>query len=765
MRPLSQRLWKTVRNLITGTGARRVRAKHRSWVPQLESRALLAGTAIVTQSGGTLTITGVDDLTPAGITGNLNDQVITIVGGAAGSVTVAGVGTTVTGAGFYSGVTAIKIDLKLGNDQATLTNVLITGALTYLGGDGNNNLILDGAAAHTYGSISVTNGDGADLFRFTGTGDLAVTGAVTISNGEGEGEVDLGSNVATDITLGSFKYTSGDGSDEVDLRPGTLSIAGTTQVTTGDGNADVDIIPLTTLSLGGALTIATGSDLNTISIGNQGIVTGKAVTITTGNGDSEIELRGAYTGAVNITNGNGSDDLEFRSLSVTGNITIKNGSGGSDIDFTGAIAITGSLSITNGNGEDSIGNDSGAWNSLNVTSGVTINNGAGGSHVRFAPTGSFTVGGSLSVTSGNGDDEVFLEPGGNASIGGSVTYSTGNGEAELDISGGGNTTINGSLSVTNGEGDLEFDLFVDDGRTLQVLGTTTITSTAGDDSVEFFTGDSANATMLLKNVSINLGDGDSNVEISGFGGTTTIDGTLTVKAGPGQHHFETDVPLSSKTATINLQGVSVNGDTGASVEVQELWTVTGDWLITTNHGNDEVLAFGGLIVSGKTTVSTGSGDDEVFFVDTTATALTGAVTINTGAGSDQVEFDRSTITGNLIANTGSQNDLVEIDGAIFRGTVALTLGSGNDDVEIEQSNNARNTRFEKAVTINGDSGNDLILIGLPADNTDFAQFQAGLTLNGGTGLDIARFKNGALGGTRFNTFFSAPVVSLFELQE
>ncbi len=58
MRPLSQRLWKTVRNLITGTGARRVRVGHRSWVPQLESRALLAGTAVVTQSGGTLTITG-----------------------------------------------------------------------------------------------------------------------------------------------------------------------------------------------------------------------------------------------------------------------------------------------------------------------------------------------------------------------------------------------------------------------------------------------------------------------------------------------------------------------------------------------------------------------------------------------------------------------------------------------------------------------------------------------------------------------------------
>lgn len=765
MRPLSLRLWKSVQKLISGAETRRVRGGHRSWVPQLESRALLAGTAIVTQSGGTLTITGVDDLTPAGITGNLNDQVITIVGGAAGAVTVAGVGTTVTGAGFYSGVTAIKFDLKLGNDQATLTNVLITGALTYLGGDGNNTLSLEGAASHTYGSISVTNGDGADVLRFIGTGDLAVTGAVTISNGEGEGEVDLGNNVASDITLGSFKYTSADGRDELDLRPGTLSILGTTQVTTGDGNADVEIIPLSTLTLGGAVTITTGSDLNNISIGNQGIVTGKAVTITTGNGESEIELRGTYTGAVSITNGSGSDDLEFTSLSVTGNVTIKNGSGGSEIDFTGAIAITGSLSITNGNGEDSIGDDSGTWNSLNVTGGVTINNGAGGSRVKFAPTGAFTVGGSLSVTAANGDDEIFLEPGGNASIGGSVTYSTGNGDADTSVAGLGNTTINSSLTVTNGEGDLEFDLFVNNAKTLQVLGATTITSPAGDDSIEFFTGNSANATMLLKNVSINLGDGDSNVEFGGFGGTTTIDGTLTVKAGPGQHHFETDVPLTSKTATINLQGVAVNSDTAARVDVQELWTVTGDWLVTTNHGDDDVLANGGLIVSGKTTISTGSGDDEVVFNSSTATSLTGAVTINTSAGSDDIRFDRLTVIGNLVVNTGSQNDDVEIDGATFRGTVSLTLGAGSDEVGIEQANNARKSRFEKAVTINGDSGDDLIEIGLTADNTDFAEFLAGLTLNGGTGLDIARFKNVALGGTRFNTFFSAPVVTLFELQE
>lgn len=765
MRPLSQRLWKTVRNLITGTGARRVRAKHRSWVPQLESRALLAGTAIVTQSGGTLTITGVDDLTPAGITGLLNNQEITITGGGAGTVTVAGVGTTVTGAGLYSGVTAIKIDLKLGDDIATLTNVQITGVLTYLGGDGNNDLTLNGASGHTYGSIVVTNGDGGDEIRLTGTGDLSVTGAVTISNGEGEGFVQLGDNASSDVSLGSFKYAALDGSDKVAFQSGTVAIAGTTQITTGEGTTDIDLKPSLSLALGGATTITAGHDFNQINIGDFGSVSGKAVTITTGNGNSEILLRGIYAGAIGITNGNGFDDLQLNALTVTGNVTIKNGAGGSETDFKDAISIAGSLSITNGNGEDRIGDDSASWSALSVTGGVTLANGAGGSRVKLAPTGAFTVGGSLSVTSGNGDDEVFVEPGGNTTIGGSVTYSTGNGEADLDISGLGNTTINGSVSVTNGEGDLEFDLFVNNAKTLQVLGTTTITAVTGNDSVEFFTGDTANATMLLKNVSINLGDGDSDVKFEGFGGTTTIDGTLTVKAGPGRHEFDVDVPLSSKTTTINLQGVGLNIDPTVELNVDKNWTVTGDWLITTNQGNDQIEVNGALIVSGKTTVSTGSGDDFVSFEGSTATSLTGAVTINMGAGSDGVQFDRSTIIGNLIVNTGSQNDRIEVDGATFRGTVALTLGTGNDDVFIEQGNNARVTRFEKAVTINADGGDDIIRIGLPADNTDFADFQAGLTMNGGTGLDIARFKNGALGGTRFNTFFSAPVVSLFELQE
>lgn len=183
MVPFSQRFWSSLRNLIYSPQitARRTRKGLGVQAVTLESRALLAGVANATFSGGTLTITGVDDLTAAAVTGSTNNQQITLTGGGAGVVTVAGVATTVNGAGTFTGVTTIKIDLKLGDDTATLTNISITGGLTYLGGDGDNRLTLDSGGNHSYGSITVTNGDGFDVFEMDGTGDLTVAGALTIT--------------------------------------------------------------------------------------------------------------------------------------------------------------------------------------------------------------------------------------------------------------------------------------------------------------------------------------------------------------------------------------------------------------------------------------------------------------------------------------------------------------------------------------------------------------------------------------------------------
>ena len=109
----TSRLWGSLIR-PSGLGRRRAhRALSRSrWtvaaLEQLETRIVPAGVANVTFAAGTLTITAVDDLTPAGITGGLNNQSVQLNGGGAGIVSVVGnSGTTLTGAvGTFNGVTA-----------------------------------------------------------------------------------------------------------------------------------------------------------------------------------------------------------------------------------------------------------------------------------------------------------------------------------------------------------------------------------------------------------------------------------------------------------------------------------------------------------------------------------------------------------------------------------------------------------------------------------------------------------------------------------
>lgn len=252
-----------------------------SEVSCLEDRALLAGVVNASFSAGTLTITAVDDLTPVGIEGGLNNQNVVLTGGAAGVVTVAGANaTTVNGAGTFSGVTAIKFDMKLGNDGAVLNSVVISGGVTYLGGDGNNSLTFD-TGTQSYGSLSVTNGDGADLVKIN-IADVTVSGAVVISNGDGEDTQEFGAIGSSDVSFGSLKINSGNGKSTVKSQAGNLVVLGTTQITTGDGEAEIRLTPLF-LTLGGALSIANSSDDSEIEIGNSGTAATAAKAATINN--------------------------------------------------------------------------------------------------------------------------------------------------------------------------------------------------------------------------------------------------------------------------------------------------------------------------------------------------------------------------------------------------------------------------------------------------------------------------------------------------
>ena len=646
-------------------GRRRPQPQIAAEIATLEPRALLAGVVNVAFAAGTLTITGVDNLTQAGIVGLLNDQEIQMTGGAPGQVTVAGLGgETVNGGGTFNGVTNIKVDLKEGSDflfvKGTLT---LTGGLTFLGGNGGETFELDDAAVVSLGSLTITTLEGSDNFDLTPNNTMTVTGAVTINSGAGGTTFTVKKGV-----FGSLKFTSGDGSDNLDFE--NLDVTGTSQITCGDG--DAGLVWDTNSSLGGNLTVnlgETGGDSgHNIELNLQ---SAKGVSITTTSGAKTISLSGTYVGNVSLTNGIGHETTLFPQTVITGNLTIKNGSGGSDTNFTGSVEITGNVAITNLTGTDHI---IASGTVLTVTGTTTISNGNGGGSIELRPTGTLNLSGNLSITDGEGDNEVVI---------GKV------------------------------------------GATIQTL----------------------------KNVSMNHGVGDS---ITTFFGTVAM-GIVTLTGGEGDHNFETKGATTTKDLTLNFVGSNF----GMEFLVRAALTVNGNLKMTTGSGRDALATGTNLNISGTTTVSTGAGDDFVNFRNAT---LTGNVSVTTGSGADQVRIGldgASTLAGNLTLNTGTGDDSVIIDRTTFRGTVSVSLGAGSDSLDIEDlfADNGIKTRFEKAVTINAEAGDDRINIGLANDTDDFAEFLSTLTINAGSGVDIVKFKNIAGGGTRSNIFTVAPTLS------
>ena len=544
--------------------------------------------------------------------------------------------------------------------KGTLT---LTGGLTFLGGNGGNAFELDDAAVVSLASLTITNLEGGDSIDLTPNNTMTVTGAVTIDCGAGGTGFDIKKGV-----FGSLKFTSGDGADRLEFE--NLNVNGTSQITCGDG--DASLICSTNSSLGGNLTVNFGETSSARHLIDLDFQNAKGVSITTTSGAKAIALSGSYVGNISLTNGIGHEDITIIDAFIGGNLTIKNGSGGSDIDFSGTVAVTGNVAITNLTGVDHIV-ASGTF--LNLSGTTTISNGNGGGSIELRPSGTLNLSGNLSITDGEGDNEVVI---------GKV------------------------------------------GATIQTL----------------------------KNVSVNHGVGDSDTQFFG----TLVIGTVTLTGGDGDHHFDTNGATTTNDLTLDFKGSNI----GMEFVAHAALTVNGNLKMTTGSGRDVFATGANLNISGTTTVSTGAGDDFVNFRNAT---LTGNVSITTGSGADQVRIGldgASTLAGNLTLNTGTGDDLVTIDRVTFRGTVSLSLGAGSDSLDVEGSqatNNGIKTRFEKAVTINAEAGDDIIEIGRENDTNDFAEFLSTLTINAGSGVDIVKLKNIAGGGTRSNIFTVAPTLS------
>ncbi len=380
-------------------GTRRRSEPH--WkLQQLEPREIPAGLVTAVQSSGLLAIAGLDDLSPAGVTGGLNDQEILIAGTGAGSFDVSVVngtqfqGTAATTLSF-SGVTAIKLDMRQGNDIVTVNNANLSGDLSFLGGNGNDSLVIGGAAGNqSFGSVTIKNGDGDDNFSI-GNGNNAIVGKLNIDNGVGNSVVTLNTQAADQLSIGDVIIKNTDGLDTLTAGGAKFS-ANTFTVTNGNGGSITNLAS-TTIGIAKDFKLANafGIDQMTLGVGGGSFTVGKGVTIANSSGGSSVAFAGttaiANAGSANltITNLNGQDTTTFEALSVgnaisrfTGNVTIDNGSGGGTVAFNGKATINGNVSVKNSTGVNAI---SATGSDFRVTGSVSINNGAGGSTTNLAP--------------------------------------------------------------------------------------------------------------------------------------------------------------------------------------------------------------------------------------------------------------------------------------------------------------------------------------------------------------------------------------------
>ncbi len=178
------------------------------------------------------------------------------------------------------------------------------------------------------------------------------------------------------------------------------------------------------------------------------------------------------------------------------------------------------------------------------------------------------------------------------------------------------------------------------------------------------------------------------------------------------------------------------GDGDDIVVLNNLVTDGGKLSVETAAGDDNVELNGGT-VDGKTTITTGKGEDSIavdtvqfdgnLSIDTAAnidlvtiggSEVDGVLSVKTGAAADQLVIIATTISGKTQVETADGDDQVHLAGGnTFAGVVSLTTGNGNDTVTIDDEFSDEDNDFQANLGINVAKGNDVVnLLGNSAGN-------------------------------------------------
>jgi hypothetical protein len=417
-----------------------------------------------------------------------NDDVLSVtpVAGFAGRFTLAAVnGTFVNGTPFGTfdavGVTSMKVDLGEGNDSLEAKNLVLTGGISFRGGNGSNTFTLEDSLIG--GGVSVTNltntsgSDNTTILNSTINGSVAVNGGLGATSG-------FFNNA---FILGNLNYTTASST----MNPGDDSIDGsglivggniTVALANGENEFKANTIPVET---GGGFTYTGGAGGDRVDF-TAGASIGTFATINLGEGENFMtgQAYDVFVGTkLTVTAGAGNDFFALTSATlsrVKGAVVFNLGNGVNSV-VTSRLQV-GSLGVNAGTG-----NDTGTFNNLTVAGAASLNFGAGTNTIKLSSTGSSTapsvIGGALTLTTGAGADLLQIGVNNAFRVGGAAkftvgTTAAGNGNDSVQIN---NALFASSLSIVGGAGN--DGLHIGDAASVGIAGKLTVNANAGNDQL------------------------------------------------------------------------------------------------------------------------------------------------------------------------------------------------------------------------------------------------------------------------------------------
>ncbi len=607
---------------------------------------------------------------------------------------------------FQSGSGAMWMDGSLGSagifTGGAGNDTMIGGAglNIFSGGDGNDsitsnadaiNLINGGLGNDTIqisggGTASIDGGAGEDIIRIDAYG---ASQGVDITGGTGDDQISLGYYGAT------LRFNRGDGHDTVS----SIGNASNKTIVFGNGITATDIsatrvgndIVLNIGSNGDAITVtnwfqgdAYRIDRATFADGTQWDQSNFRHLLTTVTGTAGDDTIDGWQGDDVLIGGDGNDTL----ASNGGNDQLYGGAGNDTL----RVNNNGTASVDGGDGDDTISADSGTTSTISAGNGddtiqigawslrSTIDGGAGNDVIKIDAYGASQ---GADITGGTGNDQISL-----GYYGATLRFNRGDGHDTVSsISNASNKTIvfgngitaadlsatrvgndmvlnigsNGdAITITNwfqldGSKRIDTAVFADGTRwnadNFRHL-LTTVTGTAGDDTIDGWQGDDV------------LIGGDGNDTLAANGGNDQLYG------GAGN-----DILRVNNNGTASVDG--------------------GD-------GNDTISADSGT----TSTISAGNGDDTIQIG-----AWSFRSTIDGGAGNDVIKIDAYGASQGADITGGTGDDQISL--GYYGATLRFNRGDGHDTVSSISNASNKTIVFGNGITATDISatrvGNDIVL--------------------------------------------------------